>query len=115
MLCIDDDADALDLLYDLLTSRGYAVTLASSAGEGRALLEVQRFDAVITDYELPDGSGMDMVRSARRDGLLRETPVMLCSGRPDPPRDRVTFVQKPLRDLRGFLAKLGALCVPAPA
>lgn len=109
VLCVDDDLDSLDLLARILRRAGYGVTLASTITAGRDLLKEEKFDVVITDYELADGTGMDMVRAARKDGTLRGTPVMLWSGREDPPRERVAFFRKPMADAADFLARVRAL------
>lgn len=74
--CIVDDhpliRDGLRLL--LAMAEGYEV--AGTAGDvagGRALLLEQRPDVAIVDARLPDGSGLDLVRSVRQ-----RAPQVMC-------------------------------------
>jgi two-component system response regulator PilR (NtrC family) len=62
VLVVDDEPD-LRTLYELtLLREGYRVDAAATLGEATALLEQQRFDAVITDMRLPDGLGLELLQ-----------------------------------------------------
>ena len=67
LLIVDDDEPVLSLLYDLLASEGrYRI---SAAGDPRTALELLRgepFDLLITDYRMPELTGLDLIREARR-------------------------------------------------
>ena len=39
----------------------HQVTLATSLGEARQLFAREAFDAVLLDYDLPDGKGIDLM------------------------------------------------------
>jgi two-component system response regulator PilR (NtrC family) len=61
ILVVDDEPD-LRTLYELtLLREGYAVKAAADVNQAKALLDDQRFDLVITDMRLPDGSGLDLL------------------------------------------------------
>ena len=63
---IVDDYPGLIELYDLaLRARGFEVVGAVTAGEAMTLAATQRFDAVVLDVELPDGSGPELVKRMR--------------------------------------------------
>ena len=63
---IVDDYPGLIELYDLaLGARGFDVVGAATAGEAMTLAATQRFDAVVLDVELPDGSGPELVDRMR--------------------------------------------------
>ena len=65
ILVIDDEPD-LRTLYELtLLREGYRVETAGSVQEARDQLGQQRFDAIITDMRLPDGSGTDILAQLR--------------------------------------------------
>ncbi|MFO0683726.1 MAG: ATP-binding protein [Sandaracinus sp.] len=76
-----DDEEALGKTASLaLRRRGYHVTALSSAVEALRLLhaEPERFDLIITDMNMPDLSGMDVLVEARR---LRPTQrVIMVTG-----------------------------------
>jgi len=62
VLVVDDEPD-LRTLYELtLLREGYRVDAAGTVAEAAALLQERRFDAVITDMRLPDGSGLDLLQ-----------------------------------------------------
>ncbi len=58
VLVVDDDEDARELLQLALERRGYRVTLASSFASAKDALSSTKFDALVTDIELEDGSGL---------------------------------------------------------
>lgn len=60
VLVVDDDEDARELLQLALERRGYRVTLASSYESARTALTSTQFDALVTDIELEDGSGLGL-------------------------------------------------------
>jgi DNA-binding response OmpR family regulator len=63
---IVDDYPGLIELYDLaLRARGFEVVGAATAGEAMTLAATERFDAVVLDVELPDGSGPELVKRMR--------------------------------------------------
>jgi CheY-like chemotaxis protein len=64
---IVDDYPGLVEHYDLaLGARGFQVTGASTAGEAMTLGATERFDAVVLDIELPDGSGTELADRLRQ-------------------------------------------------
>ena len=69
LLVVDDEPD-LRTLYELtLVREGYDVECAGTVTEAWALLALKRYDVLITDMRLPDGSGMDLLarlEAARR-------------------------------------------------
>jgi DNA-binding response OmpR family regulator len=63
---IVDDYPGLIELYDLaLAARGIEVVGAVTAGAAMTLAATERFDAVVLDVELPDGSGPELVDRMR--------------------------------------------------
>lgn len=63
---IVDDYPGLIELYDLaLRARGFEVVGAATAGEAMTLAATEPFDAVVLDFELPDGSGPDLAQRMR--------------------------------------------------
>ena len=69
MLLVDDHEDTLLGMQRLLHRRGYKVVVAHSVAEGleKAKSE-ERFDLLISDLGLPDGSGCDLMSALRADG-----------------------------------------------
>jgi two-component system response regulator TctD len=72
----DDVADAIIAQFDRL---GHACDRAPTIVDARHLLEVQPYDLVILDINLPDGSGFELLKDIRRNrGLL---PVVMLTAR----------------------------------
>jgi len=63
LLVVDDERNIRELLRIVFEVEGYTVTEASSCAEATRQLEQGSFDLVICDIFLPDGNGLDLVRS----------------------------------------------------
>ena len=75
ILVIDDEAEIREGLELLLSSEGYAVSSAETAGAGLARLEQEPFDLLLLDVSLPDRNGLELLREIRqRDADL---PIVL--------------------------------------
>ena len=78
ILVVDDEATIRDLLELFLSRSGYRVTAVSSAPEAEEAAAKDRPDLVITDLQLEDSDGLEMVD--RLKALLPDTPMMLLTG-----------------------------------
>lgn len=76
-LVVEDEPMVLRRLCQLVARRGYEVTPASSMAEGLALLAANP-DLLITDLQLPDGSGEDIAIASFERAPMR--PIIVCSG-----------------------------------
>jgi PAS domain S-box-containing protein len=66
LLLVDDHADTRAVLSRLLTKSGHEVVMVDSADKALKILDGGRFDALISDIGLPDCSGYELVREAKR-------------------------------------------------
>ena len=66
LLLVDDHADTRAVLSRLLTKSGHEVLTADSADQALKILDGGRFDVLISDIGLPDCSGYELVREAKR-------------------------------------------------
>lgn len=82
LLVVDDDRTALTMLTTLLQGFQYHVTTARSGEEALTLLQkdVQAFDAVILDREMPGMSGLDVVAQMKAHSLLAGLPIIMLTG-----------------------------------
>lgn len=80
ILIVDDEAFVRDILLELLSPL-YECTTASSAAEAVVLVEEHRFEVVLTDIDLGDMSGVDLVPIIRQS--LPDTAVVIISGNQD--------------------------------
>jgi DNA-binding response OmpR family regulator len=77
VLVVEDEKDLVTTYERLLRRQGCSVISVGTVHDGLAALDARRFALVIADLRLPDGTGLDVVRSARRaDG----PPVIVVTG-----------------------------------
>ena len=66
LLYVDDEPALLDLCRRFLEQEGdISVITVASAGEALALLASGKFDAIISDYQMPDIDGIAFLRTVR--------------------------------------------------
>jgi PAS domain S-box-containing protein len=61
VLVVEDHADVAEAVRAMLETTGCRVQIASSLGEARKALASQRFDLLVCDLGLPDGSGHEVL------------------------------------------------------
>ena len=61
ILIVDDDKIILDSLCEFLKLEGYNAVGAGSYKQAISLLQKNKFTLVITDVNLPDGNGMELL------------------------------------------------------
>jgi len=77
ILIIDDDPDFRDSLSETLVDLGHAPVSAATAREGLAALDTADFDAVLLDFRLPDGDGLEVLRGMAPAGGPPALPVIM--------------------------------------
>jgi DNA-binding NarL/FixJ family response regulator len=66
VLLVEDDAPTCWRLQDALAKAGYQVKAAATLAEARALLGQGGPRVLLTDLQLPDGHGVDLIRETRQ-------------------------------------------------
>jgi DNA-binding response OmpR family regulator len=79
ILLVEDDALAAEMLVDFLENERYSVEHADTATQAKGLLKVYGYDVLVLDWELPDGTGIDILKTFRNDG--GRTPVLMLTGK----------------------------------
>jgi CheY-like chemotaxis protein/anti-sigma regulatory factor (Ser/Thr protein kinase) len=119
VLVVEDHEDGRDFLRRMLESNGHtvdAVATVTAARQALAIIQAQRYDLLLTDVGLPDGSGWDLVSYARahvpniRVGVITGWEPMVSAD----DAVSVEFVlRKPLRAAE-LLAHISGALRPAP-
>ena len=73
ILVVDDEVGIREVLRDALNKDGHEVTTVPSADQAYATLLKQPFDLVITDLQIADASGMDVLK--RSENCRRKFPL----------------------------------------
>ena len=66
ILIVDDEVKIRVGLVRLLSKRGFPSDQASSVAEAKAMLAEKPYDAVLLDWQLSDGTGLDVCRVIRQ-------------------------------------------------
>ena len=62
LLLVDDDPEALEWLSELAKAEGFSVAQADSLRAARIHLSRLQPDVLLTDLQLPDGQGIELVK-----------------------------------------------------
>ena len=80
ILVVDDEPSVTGSLELILGSAGLDVSTAASCGEAANLLGQKQFDLVITDLQLTDGSGIDLIKHIKQRAPEIEVILMTAYG-----------------------------------
>ncbi|MBW8283634.1 MAG: response regulator transcription factor [Rhizobium sp.] len=113
LLVVEDDEVLSDGLKVGLNMLGFTVDAVGCVADACEAVAIDRFDAVVLDLMLPDGSGLDVLAQLRASG--ERTPVLLLTAR-DEVGDRIAgldagaddYLGKPF-DLDELAARLRAI------
>jgi DNA-binding NtrC family response regulator len=75
VLVIDDDPGLAEVIELLLEREGYAAQRAATVKRGLELAATGEFDLAVTDLKLPDGTGLDLIRTLR--AAQPELPIIV--------------------------------------
>jgi DNA-binding NtrC family response regulator len=76
VLVLEDEKALLELVVDALGSEGHAVTPTSSVAKALEALKDGRFDVAVLDLNVPDGSGIDVLKAISEEALPTEAIVL---------------------------------------
>lgn len=103
ILVVDDEPVIIDTYSSILEVLGYSTVLYSKSLDAVKDMKDLDFDLVITDYNMPDMNGLDLVQYIK--SIKPAIPVIICSGLIDCYMDKlrtldcgqpVVFLSKPL-------------------
>ncbi len=77
ILLVEDHEDTADVLAQVMRGMGHTVEICGSVAEGREMIIRHEFDIILSDLGLPDGTGIDFIRSARE---TCQTPAVVLTG-----------------------------------
>ena len=81
VLIIDDDAEYVDAITNLLDAKGYTVASASDGKAGVQAAKAQTPDVIILDVMMTTKSeGFDVARELHQDATLKDTPIVMITG-----------------------------------
>ncbi len=80
VLVVDDDRDTRELYKLVFEVDGYSVTEADGVGSAMDAARRVHPDAIVTDWRLADGDGLELCQMLRRHGPTHRIPVVAATG-----------------------------------
>lgn len=78
ILVVDDFATMRRIVKNILTQLGYKNII--EADDGTSALDVlrqEKIDLIISDWNMPKMTGLDLLKTVRADGSMAETPFIM--------------------------------------
>ncbi|MFK2903312.1 chemotaxis response regulator CheY [Dyella ginsengisoli] len=80
ILVVDDFSTMRRIVRNLLVELGFSGQLIQEADDGEnalVMLKSQPFDMVVTDWNMPNMTGIDLLRAIRAEASLKGLPVLM--------------------------------------
>jgi DNA-binding response OmpR family regulator len=83
-ICIvEDSPDLQDIIVEELKD-WYQVKCASSLKEARQIISKEKFDLILLDVKLPDGTGFEFCAQLKNQTAFKDVPIVFLTARADP-------------------------------
>jgi CheY-like chemotaxis protein len=105
VLVVEDDPDIREMLSMLLEFAGFGCVTCPTAEAGLEALRDDSFDFVLTDYALPERTGLWLLQTAQAEGLLDGAPALIVTAQPAVNAGGYEVMQKPF-DLDELVARV---------
>ncbi len=83
IITVDDSKTMRDMVSFTLKEAGYDVLTAEDGKDAVRVLEVNRVDVVITDLNMPNMNGIELIRAIRAMPTLKTVPVLMLTTEAD--------------------------------
>jgi len=78
ILVVDDFATMRRILKNILKQIGFSnISEADDGKTALAELKKEKFDLVLSDWNMPEMSGIELLREIRSDDELKDTPIVM--------------------------------------
>lgn len=78
ILVVDDFATMRRIIKNILKQLGYSnVDEADDGSSALTKLQGQKFDLVITDWNMPNMSGLELIKAIRASDQFKSTPILM--------------------------------------
>jgi len=82
ILVVDNEPDALETINNILTNTGenYNLFFAINGIKALRIIEKEQVDLIITDWVMPEMTGIELVEELQKKEDFKIIPVIVCSG-----------------------------------
>jgi two-component system, chemotaxis family, chemotaxis protein CheY len=111
ILVVEDFASIRAFVCDTLSRKGYETVGAANSKEAINILKEKSGDIslVLTDYNMPDGTGYDLLKTIKADSAMARIPVVFLTTESNPDKMKLAkdaglsaWVKKPYRSENFF-------------
>ncbi|NLH16726.1 MAG: response regulator [Phycisphaerae bacterium] len=81
ILVVDDEVHIVQVVAIKLRNNGFEVITAENGAEGLDLAVQERPDLIVSDYQMPVMSGLEMIENLRAKPETRDIPVVMLTAR----------------------------------
>jgi two-component system chemotaxis response regulator CheY len=87
VLVVDDYKTVLRIMHNLLKQAGFLqIDTAADGGEALTKMRARKYGLVISDWHMAPVDGLELIRTAKADAGLKDTPIILISEESAPDR-----------------------------
>lgn len=110
ILVVDNDSAARMIIEKILVHEGHGAVQAISGNEALAFLKSYSIDLVVSDIQMDDGDGVDLLRNMRSQ-IMNAPPLLFVSAQMDHTETEllqlgaVAYIAKPF-SMADFLSKI---------
>jgi two-component system chemotaxis response regulator CheY len=104
ILVVDDFSTMRRIVRNLLVELGFSNTLIHEAEDGDnalAMLRTQPFDMVVTDWNMPNMTGIELLRAIRAEPALKALPVLMVTAE----NNREQIISAAQAGVNGYVVK----------
>jgi two-component system chemotaxis response regulator CheY len=102
ILVVDDFSTMRRIVRNLLGDLGYTnITEADDGKSAWPLLQAGSFDFVVTDWNMPGMTGIELLRSIRGDARIAKTPVLMVTAE----AQREQIIEAAQAGVNGYIIK----------
>lgn len=87
-LVVDDSRAIREAMTSMLGREGWIVDVAEDGARALQMTKQLRYDLVVTDLEMPELSGFDLITRLRGDDRFKTTPIVIITSRANPEHRR---------------------------
>jgi chemotaxis protein histidine kinase CheA len=87
-LVVDDSRAIREAMTSMLGREGWIVDVAEDGARALQMTRQLKYDLVVTDLEMPELGGFDLIARLRKDDRFRTTPIVIISSRVSPEHRR---------------------------
>jgi chemosensory pili system protein ChpA (sensor histidine kinase/response regulator) len=87
-LVVDDSRAIREAMTSMLGREGWIVDVAEDGARALQMTRQLKYDLVVTDLEMPELGGFDLIAHLRKDERFKTTPIVIISSRVNPEHRR---------------------------